>query len=87
MYENGKMRPVETIPGMREGGQRRMMGGVESTMIYFKNICKCHNVPPVQQKKNPSHTVCPHEFEKTIGQEGNPCKILRRSVQAYLSMS
>jgi hypothetical protein len=27
MYENGKMRPVETIPGMWGGGQRRMMEG------------------------------------------------------------
>jgi hypothetical protein len=27
MYENGKMRPIETIPGMEWGGQRRMMEG------------------------------------------------------------
>jgi hypothetical protein len=27
MYENGKMRPVETVPGMGEGGKRKMMGG------------------------------------------------------------
>jgi hypothetical protein len=26
-----------------------MMEGVNLTMIYYKNICKCHNVPPVQQ--------------------------------------
>jgi hypothetical protein len=25
MYVNGKMRPVETIPGIRGGGWRRMM--------------------------------------------------------------
>jgi hypothetical protein len=31
-------RPVETIPGMREGGQRRMMEGVNSTMIYCNNF-------------------------------------------------
>jgi hypothetical protein len=29
MYENGKMRPVETIPGMG-----RMVKGVNPTMIY-----------------------------------------------------
>jgi hypothetical protein len=29
-----------------------MMQGVNSSMIYFKNFCKCHNVPhPVQQLK------------------------------------
>jgi hypothetical protein len=27
-----------------------MMEGVNSTMIYCKNFCKYHNVPPVQQK-------------------------------------
>jgi hypothetical protein len=27
----------------------RMMEGVNLTMIYCKNFCKCHNVPPVQQ--------------------------------------
>jgi hypothetical protein len=32
-----------------------MMEGVNSTMIHYKNFCKCHNVPPEQQylkKKN-----------------------------------
>jgi hypothetical protein len=43
MYENGKMRPVETILGMGK------MEGVNLTMVYFKNFCKCHNLPPVQQ--------------------------------------
>jgi hypothetical protein len=42
IYENGKMRPVETIPGMGGG---RMMEGVKSTIIYYKNFYKCHNVP------------------------------------------
>jgi hypothetical protein len=52
MYENGKMRPVETIPGMREGIKANT-----STMIYCKNFCKCHNASPVQQyyKKNPKY--------------------------------
>jgi hypothetical protein len=33
MYENGKMRHVKTIPAMVGGGRRRMMEGVNSTMI------------------------------------------------------
>jgi hypothetical protein len=41
MYVNGKMRPVETIPGMGEW--------VNSTMIHCKNFCKCHSVTLVQQ--------------------------------------
>jgi hypothetical protein len=27
-----------------------VLEGVDSTMIYCKNFCKCHNVPPVQEK-------------------------------------
>jgi hypothetical protein len=34
MYENGKMRPVETIPGMGRGGIKENYGGVNSTVIY-----------------------------------------------------
>jgi hypothetical protein len=49
MHENGKMRYVKTIPGMGEGDIRRMMEGVNSTLVYGKNFCKCHNVPPIQQ--------------------------------------
>jgi hypothetical protein len=45
LYENGKIRPAETVPGM-EGGVR-MMEGVNSTMTYCKDFGKCHNVPPV----------------------------------------
>jgi hypothetical protein len=33
MYENRKLRPVETIPGMGEGRHRRMVEGVNSTII------------------------------------------------------
>jgi hypothetical protein len=29
----------------REGRQRRMMEGMNLTMIYCRNFCKCHNVP------------------------------------------
>jgi L-lactate utilization protein LutB len=51
MYVNGKMRPVETIPGIVGRGIKENDGGVSSTMtylIYSKNCCKCHNVPPSQ---------------------------------------
>jgi hypothetical protein len=54
MYVNGKMMPVETIPGMDGGCKRRMVKGVNSSMIYMmhcKDICKYHNVPPTQQLK------------------------------------
>jgi hypothetical protein len=47
VYENGKMRPVETIPGIEEG--ERMMQGVNLTEIYCKHFCRCHEVPVVQQ--------------------------------------
>jgi hypothetical protein len=42
MYENGKMRPVETIPGIGEG-DKKMMGRMNSTVLYCKNFCKGHN--------------------------------------------
>jgi hypothetical protein len=48
MYENGKIRH-ETIPRMGAEGIKENDGRVNSTMIYYKNFCKCHNVPPVQQ--------------------------------------
>jgi hypothetical protein len=49
MYVNAKMMPVETHPGIRDGGGRREMEGVNSSMIYLtycKNLCKCYSVPP-----------------------------------------
>jgi hypothetical protein len=46
-----KMRPVETIPGIERFGIKRTMEGMNSTMIYCKNFCKCHNVPIAQQLK------------------------------------
>jgi hypothetical protein len=49
MYENGKMRPFETIPGMGVRRIKRMMEGVNPTVIYCKKFCKCHNILPVQQ--------------------------------------
>jgi hypothetical protein len=52
MYVNGKVIPVQTIPGNEAGrgvGERRMVERVNSRMIHLKyceNFCKCHNVPP-----------------------------------------
>jgi hypothetical protein len=40
-----KMGPVETI--LRIGGEQND-GGVNLSMIYCKQFCKCHNVPSVQ---------------------------------------
>jgi hypothetical protein len=41
MYVNERMWPVETIPGMEEGEIKENDGGVNLTMIYWKNFCKC----------------------------------------------
>jgi hypothetical protein len=30
-------------------GDKENDGGVNSSMIYCKNFCRCHNLPPVQQ--------------------------------------
>jgi hypothetical protein len=49
MYENGKMRPIETIVRMGGGRIKENDGGVNLTKIYSKHLCKCHNVSPVQQ--------------------------------------
>jgi hypothetical protein len=37
MYKNGKMRPLETIPGMEGREDKENSGGVNSIMIYYKN--------------------------------------------------
>jgi hypothetical protein len=34
-----------------------MMEGVNSTMIYCKNFCKCHNVPPIQQQQQQQRII------------------------------
>jgi hypothetical protein len=53
MYENGKMRPVETSRngvGGEEGKRiQHSLKRVDLTMIYCKNFYKCRNVPPVEQ--------------------------------------
>jgi hypothetical protein len=49
MYENGKMRPVETIPGVGGGRIKENGGGVNSTMMCCEHFCKCHSASPAQQ--------------------------------------
>jgi hypothetical protein len=47
MYENRKMRPVETIPGMGDVGIKENDGeGKFNYLIYCKNLYKFHNVSP-----------------------------------------
>jgi hypothetical protein len=38
---------IEFLSGRED--KKRKMEGLNSTMIYCKNICKCHNVPPIQK--------------------------------------
>jgi hypothetical protein len=45
------MRPIETIPGMEGGKIKNNDGGANSTKIYYKNFCKCCNVPPAIKKE------------------------------------
>jgi hypothetical protein len=41
------MTPVETVPGMGEGEEkRRRVNSNAIYLIYCKNICKCHNETP-----------------------------------------
>jgi hypothetical protein len=39
-----------TIPGLGRGEIKRMMEGVNSTLLYCENICKYHNVPQHNKK-------------------------------------
>jgi hypothetical protein len=41
------MRTVQIISGMGGEIKRRMMKGMNSNMIHYKEFGKCHNVPPV----------------------------------------
>jgi hypothetical protein len=42
-----------------------MIDEVNSTKIYCKNFCKCHNIPPVQQEYDNKKTVlC--QYLKTV---------------------
>jgi hypothetical protein len=39
-----------------------MMEGVNSTMMYHKNFCKCHNVTLVNNKKIPKKRVVDDQY-------------------------
>jgi hypothetical protein len=50
VHTDGKMRHVETIPGMGVGKDKgEWYGGASSTMVYCKKFCNCDNVPWVQR--------------------------------------
>jgi hypothetical protein len=51
MYKNGKMTSVEIVPGMRTEGIKENDGGVNSTIIHFKNVAKCHKITQVQPQQ------------------------------------
>jgi hypothetical protein len=46
-----KMEKCDMLKLFQEWGEGRMKKknneGVNSTMIYYKNFCKCHNISPV----------------------------------------
>jgi hypothetical protein len=53
-----------------------MAEGVNSSMIYFiyyKNFCKCHNVPPAHNKKNKKNVI----IKKTKWREYGERRMLR----------
>jgi hypothetical protein len=60
-HVNGKMTPVETTPGIGGGGQRRMVDGVNLSIIYLiycKTFYKCYNVlPPSTIKKKRKNSI------------------------------
>jgi hypothetical protein len=57
MYANGKMITVETILQMGRGIIRRMVEGVNSSIIHSKNFYKCHNVPPMKPSNYKIYTT------------------------------
>jgi hypothetical protein len=46
LHEDGKTRPVDTIPGTGREGIKDNNGEGECE-IYWKHFCKCHEVPPI----------------------------------------
>jgi hypothetical protein len=51
MYENGKLRPVETILRIGGGGIRRMMEGVTLTKIYLSTFINVSMYPQYNNNK------------------------------------
>jgi hypothetical protein len=54
MYENGKMRPIENIPGMEGRRDEGEWWREQIQVQYCKNFCKCsmYHHPAQQLKKN-----------------------------------
>jgi hypothetical protein len=52
MYENKKLRTVETFPGTGREDQRRIMEGLSSNMTYCKNCCVTKYLQYNNNKKN-----------------------------------
>jgi hypothetical protein len=53
MYVNGKMRPIETVQGIRVKGIKEADGEeMNPIMIHCKNFCKYYNILLAQQFKN-----------------------------------
>jgi hypothetical protein len=78
MYENGKMRSVETILKMGVEGIEENGGGVNLTKIYCKHFCKCHNMPPAQQYDNKNN----NEWAKNF--DGYPLKENKQMANNYV---
>jgi hypothetical protein len=61
VYENGQMRPAETVPGMIEGIKENG-GGVNSAMIHCKSFSEYVSVPQynknmIKKKKKKALTI------------------------------
>jgi hypothetical protein len=52
MYENGKMRPFETIQGMERGRIKENHGKGEFNYDICEKFCRCHNVSLCNNNKN-----------------------------------
>jgi hypothetical protein len=46
IYENRRMKPGEIVLRRGKGDVKKQWRGVNLTMIYYKYICKYHNVSP-----------------------------------------
>jgi hypothetical protein len=57
MYENGKMRPAEIIPGIGEVGIKENDGGLNSAKIYCKNFVNVTMYPQYNNNKKEKKTL------------------------------
>jgi hypothetical protein len=71
MYVNGKMKSVETIPGI-EGGNKGewLRAWTQIYLIYCKSFCECNNVPlpsPIIKKEKKKKII-----RNTLEQSSSP---------------